>query len=216
MIPCGGIGTPRPAYTEESFVRKLPLTLATIVVLVLVGGGCGGGGGGDEGAATGDGAAAAPDTFDRAFIDGMVPHHRAAIEMAREASEARLSQPDLVRIADAIVRTQQREIDQMLAWREEWYGSAEIDPRGADELGFSKDEMGMSHDASELTSARDVDAAFAAMMIDHHEGAVRMAKLALDRSGRAPLRRLARNIVDAQEREIRVMEKYARDAHDHP
>jgi uncharacterized protein (DUF305 family) len=49
----------------------------------------------------------------------MVPHHQAAIEMAREAKQARLSQPELISIADDIIATQQAEIDQMLAWREQ-------------------------------------------------------------------------------------------------
>ena len=60
--------------------------------------------------------------FDRAFIDAMVPHHRSAIEMARTAKEAGLAQPDLIEIADAIIETQQEEIDDMLRWREEWFG----------------------------------------------------------------------------------------------
>ena len=194
-------------------MRRLQLTLV-ILALALVAGGCGGEG--DDGAARADGEGRSAETFDRAFIDGMVPHHRAAIEMAREAKKAGLSQPDLMQIADDIVRTQQAEIDQMLAWRKEWFGSAEVDPDGAEELGLSRSQMGMSHDASELASAHDVDAAFATMMIDHHEGAVAMANLALERGGRVQLRELARGIVEAQEREIRVMKKHAGDGHGHP
>jgi uncharacterized protein (DUF305 family) len=56
--------------------------------------------------------------FDRAFIDAMVPHHQAAIEMAREAKEAGLSDPELQQRADHdelkelagdIIAAQQRE-----------------------------------------------------------------------------------------------------------
>jgi len=107
--------------------------------------------------------------FDRAFIDGMVPHHRAAIEMANGAKSAGLSQPDLVAIAGDIVATQQLEIDEMLDWRKDWFGSRVVDPQGAQSLGLSEDEMGMQHEA-DFSSVDDVDQAFAAMMIDHHRG----------------------------------------------
>lgn len=151
-------------------------------------------------------AAGAP--FDRAFIDAMVPHHQAAIEMAKAARNAGLTQPELVGIADAIVINQQDEIDQMKRWRAQWFGSAKIDPAGAAALGLSSREMGMEHDASMLAAAADVDAEFARMMIDHHEGAVRMARLGVSRGEHSEVRALAREIIAAQEREIRVMKKH--------
>src|SRR5579862_9342071 len=51
----------------------------------------------------------------------------------------------------------------------------------------------------------DTDRDFVAMMIPHHQGAIDMAKAELA-SGKDPeIRRLARDIVAAQEREIRQM-----------
>ena len=72
-------------------------------------------------------------------------------------------------------------------------GSAETDPRGAEALGMSGEEMGMQHDASVLRDADtdDVDAMFASMMIDHHRGAVAIAELAQWRSRRDEIRQLA-------------------------
>jgi uncharacterized protein (DUF305 family) len=151
--------------------------------------------------------------FDRAFIDGMVPHHEGAIEMAKAAKDAGLAEPELIEIADAIVDTQQREIDEMKDWRAEWFGSAEIDPLGGTFLGLSEDEMGMQHDASALEAADDVDAEFASMMIDHHEGAIAMAKLALERAQHDEIRQLAEEIIAAQEREIDVMRSHAAGEH---
>ena len=58
--------------------------------------------------------------FDRAFMDAMIPHHQSAISMARIASE----KGDILEIkelAENIVSAQQREIEQMKHWREEWY-----------------------------------------------------------------------------------------------
>lgn len=156
---------------------------------------------------TGEQPAAAP--FDRAFIDAMVPHHESAIAMARTALSAGLKAPELRAIAQAIVSTQQDEIDRMLDWRVRWYGSAEIDPNADAQLGMSMAEMGMEGDASELNGSPDVDADFASMMIAHHQGAVAMANLALERSQRDEIRTLARAIVSAQQDEIARMKPFA-------
>lgn len=150
-------------------------------------------------------------SFDRAFIDAMVPHHEAAIAMAREAKQAGLSEPELVEIADAILTTQQSEIDRMKQWRQEWFGSSEIDPKGADELGMSMEGMGMSGEPGMLAEAEDVDGAFASAMIAHHEGAVAMARMALSRSDRPEIRELAQAIVDTQTDEIERLRPSATD-----
>ncbi|MBA2691396.1 MAG: DUF305 domain-containing protein [Rubrobacter sp.] len=58
--------------------------------------------------------------FDLAFIEGMVPHHESAIEMAEVALEN--SENEEIRaLAEEIIAAQEAEIEQMEAWREEWY-----------------------------------------------------------------------------------------------
>ncbi|HYM63043.1 MAG TPA: DUF305 domain-containing protein [Gaiellaceae bacterium] len=104
--------------------------------------------------------------FDRSFIDAMVPHHQSAIDMAREALDAGLTQPELMTIANDIIATQQTEIDKMLAWREQWFGSKEPGPKEAalEELGMSATGMdGMEPGAMGFDNAEDVDQAFAEM-----------------------------------------------------
>ena len=63
--------------------------------------------------------------------------------------------------------------------------------------------------AQMLRTYPDVDADFASMMIAHHEGAVLMANMALERSQRDEIRTLARAIVAAQEDEIARMKPFA-------
>ncbi len=58
--------------------------------------------------------------FDRAFIDAMIPHHQAAVTDAQVALK-QAQHPELRELAENIIESQQREIDQMKQWRSEWY-----------------------------------------------------------------------------------------------
>jgi uncharacterized protein (DUF305 family) len=65
-------------------------------------------------------AFAASDPFDLAFIEQMTPHHESAIDMAEVALEN--SENEEIRtLAEEIIAAQEAEIEQMEAWREEWY-----------------------------------------------------------------------------------------------
>ncbi len=64
---------------------------------------------------------AADAEVDLRFINGMIPHHEGALEMAQEALE-KSDRPELRALAEEILAVQQEEIDQMEAWRKEWYG----------------------------------------------------------------------------------------------
>jgi uncharacterized protein (DUF305 family) len=193
-------------------MKKLAFLLVAAAVLGVAG--CGGN---DGSAGEQPTVASGQVPFDRAFIDAMVPHHQAAIEMANEAKDAGLAQPELVEIADDIIATQQTEIDQMLEWREQWFGSKEREPEAAalEVLGLSAAEAGMEeHGAMDLGTTDDVDQAFAEMMSGHHEGAIRMARLADEKSGHDEVKHLAGEIIAAQQREIEVMEAHAMGEHD--
>jgi uncharacterized protein (DUF305 family) len=58
--------------------------------------------------------------FDEAFIDAMIPHHQSAIEMAQVALE-NSDNPKIKDLAQNIISAQQREIEQMREWRQQWY-----------------------------------------------------------------------------------------------
>jgi uncharacterized protein (DUF305 family) len=189
-------------------VIRTCLAISLLAVAVTLAG-CGGDDDGDAQETTS--ASGVP--FDRAFIDAVVPHHQSAIEMAKAAKEEGLSQPALIEIADDIIVTQQAEIDRMLEWREKWYGSREIDPEGAEALGLSEAEMGMEHTAEDIRASVDIDQAFAEMMMAHHEGAITMAELALERAQHEEIKSLAEDIIAAQSRENEVLAEHAGMAH---
>lgn len=186
--------------------------VALLVVFSVFAVACGGEA--SESASAEEPGAAGQVPFDLAFIDAMIPHHREAIAMAEAANSRGLSQPDLQEIANDITISQQLEIDQMLQWRESWFGSRTLGPLQPEVLGVPEDELGMKHDsANELEVAPDVDTTFAQLMIPHHEGAISMAEVASERAEHNEIRDLASRIIDAQEREIEIMEKHASGEH---
>ena len=65
----------------------------------------------------------APEPFDQAFIDAMIPHHQSAIDAAR-AAETRAERAEIKDLTRAIIADQQREIDQMKSWRQDWYSAS--------------------------------------------------------------------------------------------
>ncbi|HZB36081.1 MAG TPA: DUF305 domain-containing protein [Gaiellaceae bacterium] len=183
------------------------LAVLGLAVVALLAAGCGG----DEEAGT---VASGEVPFDMAFIDAMVPHHREAIDMAKAANDRGLTQADLKKIAGDIIESQQREIDLMLAWREEWFGSRRLGPIQAEVLGVPESDLGMKHgSADEVAGAVDVDATFAEMMTSHHEGAIAMAEAAEKRGEHDEIKGLASAIIAAQEREIETFEEHASGEH---
>jgi len=59
------------------------------------------------------------DAFDAAFIEGMIPHHQGAIDMAIAAKSA-AKHDEIKTMADAIITAQQQEIDRMKQWQKDW------------------------------------------------------------------------------------------------
>jgi uncharacterized protein (DUF305 family) len=60
-----------------------------------------------------------PEPYDIRFIDAMIPHHASAIVMAKEALQ-KAEKPEIKTLAEAIIKAQTAEIEQMTQWRTEW------------------------------------------------------------------------------------------------
>lgn len=165
----------------------------------------------------------APVAFDLLFIDGMVPHHAAAVEMAAIAA-GRAARPEIVALAEGIAAAQAAEIAQLRTWRDAWYPGA---PPASDvQVTVFVDEAmaavgapadgghgaaGMAvvdhaADGRALCAAPEpFDLAFLERVIPHHERAIAMARLARERAEHPELRTLAEGIVAGQERELAQM-----------
>lgn len=58
--------------------------------------------------------------FDRRFLDAMIPHHQGAVIMGKDALQ-KSNRPELQQLAKNIIASQQKEIDLMAQWRNQWY-----------------------------------------------------------------------------------------------
>ena len=148
-----------------------------------------------------DAGDAAGNGTDVAFIDEMVLHHESAIVMGRIA-QTRGQSAFVKRLADDIVIAQQAEIEAMRRI------SADLSGIEKTPLGLALHEAGMEAEPAELETARPFDREFIDMMIPHHQGAIRMARIELSKGKNAALHRIANDIIAAQSREISAMNEH--------
>jgi uncharacterized protein (DUF305 family) len=57
--------------------------------------------------------------YDLRFIKAMIPHHEAAVVMAKDLA-LKTQRPELKKAAQDILTSQQAEIDQMVKWQKDW------------------------------------------------------------------------------------------------
>ena len=130
--------------------------------------------------------------FDRAFLSMMIPHHQAALDMSRAVLP--VSKDAHVKVwATNIIRSQQAEIGTMTALLKPLGGP---DPRMAAMMNSMK-SMGMK-----VKDAKNPDVAFVQGMLPHHDSAIDMSKIALQRSSDPKVLSIAQDIVLAQAKEM--------------
>ena len=142
--------------------------------------------------------------YDQNFIDMMVTHHQAAIDMARVA-QRKGEHAEIKQLANEIVAAQDGEIAKMKGWRKAWYGSDQIP---ATTTGMMAGRGGMNVDLKQLEGATPFDRAFIDAMIPHHESALQMAKEAQTKAQRQEIKGLAGEIIAAQQKEIDQMKAW--------
>jgi len=147
---------------------------------------------------------------DVSFAKEMTGHHQQAVEMATMAL-AQGSSPKVKDLATRIKAAQGPEIQKMNSWLSAWgekAGSGAMDHGGS--MGSMGSGMGMMTEAQmkDLRAATGAafDRMFLTMMVEHHQGAVTMARSQLDKGQYAPAKQLAQQIVDAQQKEITEMQ----------
>jgi uncharacterized protein (DUF305 family) len=152
---------------------------------------------------------------DALFINMMAPHHQGAVEMARIALE-RSERPEIRQMADAIITSQEGEIEQMRAWMLEWYGTDELPSMSEmpsmhpmEGHGSAGHAMDMQAEVDLLRAAPEpFDLAFIDAMIPHHQSAIDAAEELLLNTQRPELRAMAQAIIAEQQREIAQMQEW--------
>lgn len=197
--------------------RHIPAALVTLAAAGAVLAGCGGS---DttttdtpvSGAAVAPSStsAAAPEAFgdaDVAFVQGMIPHHEQAVEMA-ELAPGRTDNEQVLTLASDVATAQRPEIDQLTGFLRTWG----VDPSAAPPADGDMGGMdhggtgGMMTDADLATlgtlSGAEFDRQWLSMMIAHHEGAIEMAETERTDGENPDARALAEQIVSSQRDEI--------------
>ncbi|WP_030238898.1 DUF305 domain-containing protein [Streptomyces sp. NRRL S-455] len=211
----------------RTLTRRASITVAAVgagFLLAACGGGSGDGNGsghekhasasasagaGSEGGA--EAKAGAHNAQDVSFAQGMIPHHRQALEMARMA-DGRASSGAVKDLAARIEKAQDPEIRTMSGWLKIWGEDVPAAGAGMDHSASGHAGMpGMMGEADmaelEKSSGKAFDTKFLALMVEHHEGAVEMATVEKSKGRYAPAKTMADDIITAQNAEIREMNK---------
>lgn len=196
---------------RENTVNKLPSLVALVLTaLLLTACGSDNTDNDNDPGSVPTSAAATFNAADVTFAQAMIPHHEQAVEMAQLAEGRAQATEDL---AADIEATQDPEIDQLTQWLQEW--GAEVPQGSADHAAMghgdpSSDMAGMMT-AADMTmlgnsSGADFDQMFLTMMIEHHQGAVEMAKTQVANGENPAAITMAEQIISSQEAEIEQMQ----------
>jgi uncharacterized protein (DUF305 family) len=140
------------------------------------------------------------------FAQMMIPHHEQAIEMSDIALDPTIGAGEKVlELATQIKNAQDPEIalmkDLLAAWGQPLAAEEDVDHSTMMSGMMSADELA---ELGTLTGPA-FDAAWAAAMIAHHEGAIEMAETVLADGSNAETLTLAKAIIAAQQGEIETL-----------
>ncbi|MDQ0904231.1 uncharacterized protein (DUF305 family) [Streptomyces canus] len=142
---------------------------------------------------------------DTAFAQGMIPHHRQAVEMA-DLAPPRAESAEVKKLAEQIKKAQDPEIKALSGWLTSW--GEEVPAAGAmDHSAHGTGGMMTAEEMDQLEKASGTafDTAFMEMMIKHHEGAVAMAKTEKTDGAFPGAKKMADAIITSQTAEITRM-----------
>ena len=143
--------------------------------------------------------------FDIDFANMMIEHHQGGINMAQiEASTG--TQEKLKTMAQQMIAKQKAEQQKLRDFVSSYKPSGM--KHGEGEL--QKSMTGMDTHMKAMQTNADVDKDFAVMMIAHHEHAVNMANMQLKHGMSEELKKMARNMISDQQKEIKELKEWVK------
>ncbi len=149
---------------------------------------------------------------DVTFATEMIPHHQQAVEMAELAAD-RAQSPEVRQLAEDIEAAQGPEIETMTQWLMNWGQETPVGSMDHGDMGHGdSQEMPGMMDEAEMTQLMKSDGAafdqmFLQMMVEHHEGAIEMARTERANGENPDAVALAEQIESDQEAEIGEMDE---------
>ena len=153
-----------------------------------------------------------PNTKDPAldYLHGMIPHHVSAIAMSNSLLKYGGENQDIKQIAEEIVKAQTKEIEDMNKLIKEIEENPKVDETKETEYLEEYNKLindPKAHSSNQSTNPKSVDEAYTEGMIMHHQMAVDMSKIILKYTDNEKVTKLAQDIIEAQEKEIKYMEQ---------
>jgi len=191
-------------------MKKLTITAATLSAVALLAG-CGNDGSAGHENMPGMSASAPAseqaeaNQTDITFAQSMIPHHEQAIDMAELAADRTMNK-DVIDLAKQVEQAQGPEVKTMKQWLDQWGAGMQMQHGGGH---GGMPGMMSDQDMTMLAHAKgaEFDRMWLRMMIEHHEGAIEMARTELKDGAYPAAQQLARAIIDGQQSEIDTMTK---------
>ena len=134
---------------------------------------------------------------EKEFITEMIPHHQEAVDTAKEVLARGATTPEIKTLVQNIITAQEKEIADMKAWYQTWYGTP-YQPSG--------NYKPMMRDLESL-SGQAIDKAFLEDMVMHHMGAIMMAQSVQQYIEHNEIKTLTEAIISSQSTEIKLMQQ---------
>jgi uncharacterized protein (DUF305 family) len=150
---------------------------------------------------------------DLRFIDAMILHHQGGVKMAQEALQ-KSKHSELQKMAESDITLYTKQIKEMQQWRKVWY------PRAADvPIGWNaqmshmvpitpKGQQSMMMAMNLGAADAKFDLRFLNAMIPHHEMEINMSQVALKKSKRPEIKKLAQSILTSHQAQIKQMKQW--------
>jgi uncharacterized protein (DUF305 family) len=188
---------------DKTALRRVGAAVATALALTISAAACGGATIPSSLAAQRPAASGQHNQQDVMFTQMMIPHHQQAITMS-DHELAVGTDPAVKELATRIKEAQGPEITRMRGWLAIW-GTPSTGHRESGDMSGMMSAQSMS--GFQAAHGPEADRMFLLMMIQHHQGAVNMARTEL-RSGVAPqARQLASSIAASQQAQIQQMQR---------